>query len=325
MPKENYYDILGVSENASADEIKKAYRKLSLKYHPDKNPGKPECVEMFQKISEAFEVLRDPSKKQEYDMTRNNPFFGGGGMGGSPNMSFRTGDPMEDIFASFFGGVPGGFPAGFPAGFPPGFGQGFPGDFMAGNPNIRIFRNGVQVNMQQKPQAIVKHLTVTMEQVLYGATLPLEVERYIMEGQNKVHEIQKIYVTVEKGVDDNEMILLENQGNVVNENCKGDIKVFIKIENTTDFIRKGLDLWINKQISLKEALCGFSFDLKYVNNKSYTINNQAGNVIPPEYQKVIPNMGFTRGNHVGNLIIHFHIDFPTVMTPEKIAILNSVL
>jgi len=316
MPKENYYDILGVPETANAEEIKKAYRKLSLKYHPDKNPGKPECIEMFQKVSEAFDILRDSSKKQEYDMTHNNPFFGGG----PPNMNFHHGS-MDELFNSFFGG-------GFPQGFPPGFVQGFPPEFAGGGfpgPNIRIFRNGIPVNMTQKPQPIVQNLLVTMEQVLNGATLPLEIERYIMEGQNKVHEVQKIYVTVEKGVDDNEMILLENQGNVMNENSKGDIKIFIKIENNTDFVRKGLDLWINKQISLKESLCGFSFDLKYINNKVYTINNQAGNVIPPEYQKVIPNMGLSRGSHAGNLIIHFHVDFPSTMTPEKIAILNSVL
>jgi len=322
MPKENFYDILEVPESAGADEIKKAYRKLSLKYHPDKNPGKPECVEMFQKVNEAFEVLRDPAKKQEYDMTRNNPFGGGG----PPNMNFHHG-PMDDIFNTFFGG---GFPSGFPPGFPPGFQPGFPPEFpgMGGfpnNPNIRIFRNGVQVNMNQKPQPIVKNLLVTMEQVLTGANLPLEVERTIMEGQNKVIEIQKIYVTIEKGVDDNEMILLENQGDVLNEHCKGDIKIFIKVENNSDFIRKGLDLWVPKQISLKESLCGFSFDLKYINNKTYTINNQAGNVIPPNYEKVIPGMGLTRGGHTGNLIIHFQIEFPTTMTPEKIAILNSVL
>ena len=307
MTRENYYEILGVSETANEEEIKKAYRKLSLKYHPDKNPGKPECVEMFQKVSEAFEILRDSSKKQEYDMTRNNPFFGGGG---PPNMSFHHGS-MDDLFASFFGG-----------GFPPEF-SGMGG--FQNNPNIRIFRNAVPMNMSQKPLPIVKNIVVTMEQVLNGATLPLEVERFIMEGHNKVQEIQKIYVTVEKGVDDNEMILLENQGNIMNDSCKGDIKIFIKIENTTSFTRKGLDLWIDKQISLKESLCGFSFDLKYINNKIYTINNQAGNVIPPEYQKVIPNMGLSRGNHTGNLIIHFHIDFPTTMSPEKISILNSVL
>lgn len=227
----------------------------------------------------------------------------------------------------FFGGG-----AGFPPGFPPGFSQGFPpgfqGEFMGGfpnNPNIRIFRNGVQINTNQKPPPIIQNLVVTMEQVLNGATLPLEVERYIIEGQNKVYEVQKMYVTVEKGVDDNEIIVLENQGNVMSESCKGDIKIFIKIENNTDFIRKGLDLWIDKQISLKESLCGFSFELKYINNKVYTINNQAGNVIPPEYQKIIPNMGLTRGSHTGNLIILFHVDFPTNMNSDKIAILSSVL
>ncbi len=317
MPKENYYDVLGVSENADADEIKKAYRRLSLKYHPDKNQGKQDCVEMFQKISEAYEVLKDSQTRAEYDMTRKNPnpFMRMGSMDDAMFHHMNAAN-LDDLFSSFFGG------SGMGMGFPPGMGMGM--GFPPGA-NVRIFRNGVPVNVVSKPAPIVVTLKVSMLNVLNGANLPVEVERWVMEGVNRVHEVQKIYVKVEKGVDDNEMILLENQGNVLNDSCKGDIKVLIKVENNTGFVRKGLDLWIDKQISLKEALCGFSFDLKYVNGKTYTINNQPGNIIPPEYQKVIPNMGLTRENHIGNLVILFHIDFPTKISLEKIAILESIL
>ena len=82
---------------------------------------------------------------------------------------------------------------------------------------------------------------------------------------------------------------------------------------------------MNKDISLKESLCGFSFDIKYVNGKVYTINNQAGNLIPPNYQKVIPNMGLTREGHTGNLIIQFTTKFPETLSLEKIEALNKIL
>lgn len=107
MSKRDYYDILDVSKSASADEIKKAYRKKAIQYHPDKNPGDKEAEEKFKEAAEAYEVLSDPQKKQRYDQ------FGHAGMGGAASGGFGGGGmSMEDIFASFgdiFGGHFGGF------------------------------------------------------------------------------------------------------------------------------------------------------------------------------------------------------------------------
>ena len=86
-----------------------------------------------------------------------------------------------------------------------------------------------------------------------------------------------------------------------------------------------MDLFIQKEISLKDALCGFSFELKYINNKTYTINNHAGNIIPPNYQKIIPEMGLMRDEHKGNLIIQFNLVFPETLSLDKIAILETIL
>jgi DnaJ-class molecular chaperone len=300
--KDNFYNVLGVPETSTNEEIKKAYRKLSLKYHPDKNNGDPESVKMFQNISEAYEVLGDSQKKNEYDMMRNNPFAHMGIPGGMPHggMPFHH---MDDILSNIiFGGLGGGGSpfGGMPFGAMPGGGMPFP----PGGPNIRIFRNGVPVNFgNEKPQPITKTISINMETVLNGGKIPIEIERWILVNGNQNHEKQTLYVDIVKGVDNNEIIVLKDQGNVVNEQCKGDVKIFIKIENDSEYQRRGLDLILEKRISLKEALCGFSFDLKYINGKVYTINNHPGNVIPPEYQKVIPNMGLTRDNHVGNLII----------------------
>jgi DnaJ family protein A protein 2 len=95
--------------------------------------------------------------------------------------------------------------------------------------------------------------------------------------------------------------------------------------NDTDIKRQGLDLIYEKKISLKEALCGFRFDLKYVNGKIYTIQNNMGNIVHPGYHKIIPQMGIKRENDVGNLVIIFQVDFPTSLTEEKINGLKEIL
>jgi len=314
MP-ESYYDILGVSENASKDEIRKAYRSLSLQKHPDRNPNDPNAKMSFQKINEAYQVLFDDQKRAEYDMMQKNPFMrmqnpNDMGMG----MEFQN---LNEIFSSLFGGG-NGSPFGMP-GFPPGA-------------KVHVFHGGMPhmhaghfAHAMQKPPPIVQNITINMEQVLNGTTIPIEVERWLLEMDNKVFEKETVYVTVPKGIDDNEIIIIREKGNVVNENLKGDIKLFIKIENNTEFERKGLDLILNKKISLKESLCGFSFELKHVNGKSYTLNNNSGNIIPPEYKKVLPNMGLTRDNNTGNLIIHFHVEFPTTIEQNKIEMLKNIL
>jgi DnaJ-class molecular chaperone len=86
-----------------------------------------------------------------------------------------------------------------------------------------------------------------------------------------------------------------------------------------------LDLIYDKKISLKEALCGFTFEIKFINGKIYTLNNNSGNIITPEYRKIVPNMGLTRENHTGNLIVVFHVEFPEKLTSEQIKNLNEIL
>jgi len=314
--KESHYSTLGISESATPEEIKKAYRSLSLKYHPDKNPN---GQEMFQKINSAFEILGDPEKKREYDFMKNHKGFSMDDMGDM--------NDINDILSNLFGGVH-------------GMGMGFPGmpgirvahmnsnGFNPFNPphqgaNIHMFRNGIPI--QPKPPTIMYNLIIDMNQVLNGVQLPIDIERWIIENNIKIFEKQTIYVDVPKGIDDGEIIILSNQGNIADDNCKGDIKVYIKVNNNTIFERKGLDLFVEKQISLKESLCGFSFELKFLNDKVYTINNQTGNIIPPDYKKIIPNMGLTRENTKGNLIITFKIIFPTSLSQEQITQLNILL
>ena len=334
MNAESHYNTLEIPETANSDEIKKAYRKLSLLHHPDKNPGKVDISGKFQKINEAYEVLKNDQSRSQYDMEKSGPFAK---MGMGFNMGHQGEPGIDEIIANlFFGGMGQGqmnIPVhgqrhghhnvniahmgnmsnmGF---FPPGA-------------NIKIFRNGQQVNMQQaleKPTPIIKTVDISMEQVLNGATIPVEVERWLIANGNKIFECETLYVSIPKGIDDKEIIILKEKGNIINESCKGDVKIFIKIDNTSDFKRNGLDLILEKDITLKEALCGFSFELKYINGKTYTINNTIGNIIKPEYKKVIPNMGLEREQHKGCIIINFHVIFPETMDIEILEKIKEII
>jgi len=314
---QNFYEILGVNENASKDEIKKAYRILQMKHHPDRNKNDPESVSKSQKISEAWETLGDDEKRKEYDFIRKSPY---GKMNMSPNMNMHhmnMGVPLDEIFSTFFGGNP--------------FSQTQDGMFEGAK--IHVFHNGIPMNggmsfnfgQLQKPTPIIKTVTITLEQVMTGCTLPVDIERWINENGNKISEHETLYINIPKGADDNEIIILRDKGNMINETIKGDIKIFIKVINDTPFKRNGLDLIYEKRISLKDALCGFSFQLKHVNGKVYTINNSSGSIVVPEYQKLMPNMGLERESHIGNLIIHFHVDFPEKLNEEQIKQLKNIL
>ncbi len=302
------YKILGVSNDADQDAIKKAYRKLQMQHHPDKG-GDPE---MSKKINDAYSVLGDVEKRQLYDMLKNNPFNGIG--------------MQNDIFKMFFGGGLGGQGGGFPGW------MNFPGGF-EGCPQMQIFRNGrpININMLRKPTPIVKHIEISLEEAYTGTNVPLEVERWCQDGNIKRVEREKIYVSVRVGIDDNEIITVPQKGNIINDNLKGDIKVYVKIKNSSKFIRKGLDLVYKKTISLKEALTGFKFDLKHLSGKTYVINNYGGRIIKPQFHKIIAHMGMRRERRhpapplAGNLIITFDIKFPDSLTDEQITTLKEIL
>jgi len=318
---ESFYKILGISENASKDEIKKAYRTLSLKYHPDRNENKLESQQLFQKINAAYETLSDEQKRQEYDSMQRNPFMRMNSQHGAQFGHMNI--PVDEIFQAFFGG---GGESNFHSGFP-GF-PGFPmmGQRMGHGPgNIHIFTSGSGFNTLQKPTPIMKNIEINMEQVLNGTTIPLDIERWLLENGNKVFEHETLYINIPKGIDDNEIIILRDKGNIINDTLRGDVKIFVKIQNNTLFTRSGLDLILNKTISLKDALCGFSFDLKYLNDKIYTLNCNSGNIIQPGYKKILPNMGLTREGHTGNLIIQFSVEFPEKITEQQIEKIKEVL
>ena len=153
-------------------------------------------------------------------------------------------------------------------GMGPGMMHGF------GGSGMRIFHNGVQVDVggggqnifQQlnKPPPIIKNVNLTMEQAFNGDNIKIELERWVIIQDMKVNEKIEFSISIPKGIDHNELIMIRDQGHVINENNKGDLKLIIVLENHVDFIRNGLDIVYKKKITLKESLCGFKFEINFI-------------------------------------------------------------
>ena len=307
----NHYDVLGVSQDAGDMEIKKAYRGLSLKYHPDRNPSE-EAKDMIQKVNEAYEVLGDKSKRKQYDMELQFGMQGGmpfGHMNGMNEMN-----DINNIFNMMFGG-------------------GMPGFGGPGGPEIRIFHGGMPGNfhaeffhsMNARPDPLQKHLQITIEQSYIGCTLPIEIERTVISNNTKRMESETVYINVPKGIDDNETVTLHEKGNIINDR-KGEVRITFRVINNTPFKRSGLDLIYRQKINLKEALCGFSFEINHLNGKKLCLNNNSNpTVIKPNFKKVVPNLGMIREDSIGNMVIDFEIEFPESLTKEQVETLSNIL
>ena len=328
----NFYDILGVSKDASSDEIKKSYRKLSLKYHPDRNSD-ADATEKYKAINEAYETLSDEQQKQQYDMG----LQFGGIPGGMPGGGMHMDGDINDIFSMMFGNMPG----------MPGM-PGMGGMNMGGGPGIRIFHSGgggggfpgggfprgfpgmgpdIHQMFQQinKPSAIQKTVKISLEQVFNGETIEIQIERQNQSNTGQISEIENLMITIPKGIDDGEGIILRDQGHIT-PGLRGDVKIIFKVTNDTEFKRQGVDLIYQKKITLKEALCGFSFELHHINGKLLSMNNTINHsIIKPNYKKVVNGLGLVKENQTGNLIIEFIIEFPDNLNKEQIDVLKNVL
>ena len=323
----SYYDILEIDRNADDSDIKRAYRRKSLVYHPDRPNGD---AEKFKQISLAYETLGDKNRRKQYDFEQqfqgSSPFGGMFPSGSMPFMNMRTNvseDDVNDLFSSIFGQA---------------MSDGI--DSMMQSPNIHMFKgtrfgkgpleemfsNQSRKKTPVKPEPINIHLTISLEECYHGCSLPIVINRWIMISDIKINEEETVYVDIYKGVDTNEIIVLNDKGNVNDEQLKGDVKIIIAVENTTQFKREGLDLVFHKNLSLKESLCGFSFDIEHLNNKKLAFNNKSNNtLVKPNYRKKIPNMGLTRKDKTGSLVIVFDIIFPDKLDQEQMDKLNDIL
>jgi DnaJ-class molecular chaperone len=179
-----------------------------------------------------------------------------------------------------------------------------------------------------KPPLISIDVNISLDDVACGNTIPVEIERWnLNRDDNETYELEKHieYYSLPFGVESGEVVLLTNCGNEATNHTRGDVKVTFHVAEHAVFKRSGLDIHTEKTITLKEALCGFVFNIEHVNGKKFVFNSSSGNIIRDGLIKTIPKLGIRRGENVGNLSIVFHVAYPEKLTDEQVKKLLEVL
>jgi curved DNA-binding protein len=251
---DDYYQILGVQKTADPEEIKKAYRKLALKYHPDKNPNNPTAEEKFKKISEAYAVLSDQEKRKQYDsfgsdqfsqkfsredifrdfdinqILRDLGFAGGQGAGRRGNFSFRGNDPFADLF-----------------------GQGRQDYY----------------NAPQKGSDLQYNLNITLEESVFGVDKKLALQRD--------RTVDEINVKIPPGISTGKKLRLSGKGNPgMQSGPPGDLYLNINVVSHPIFARDGNDIHIEKSITFTQAVMGTSIDVPTIDGTIKRIKIPSG-------------------------------------------------
>jgi DnaJ-class molecular chaperone len=332
---ETYYSLLGINTNASYDEIKRVYRKLSLELHPDRNKNDAEKLEKYKKITAAYNILSDPTEKSKYDASIN--------FSSLPveeifmNMMFNPHDLNNIINNLYFSNME-AIPINKhrpsnasmkssmgPMGPMGSMGSMGPMASMAFNLNNKFSKGVNNFDFNSKPKTINHKINISLLDAYKGCKIPITIERWIYENNIEYIQEETIYVDIPKGIDNNEIITIKEKGNKLSNSNKGDIEVRITINNETTFERVGIDLIYKKTISLKESLCGFTFTINYLDGREFIINNKLGNIIPPEFRKIISNLGMTRENVTGDLIIIFNVEYPKTISNEVLEKISELL
>lgn len=348
MAKRDYYEILEVSKSATADEIKKAYRKLAIKYHPDKNEGDKAAEEKFKEAAEAYEVLSDAQKKQRYDQ------YGHAGVGGASGGGYGGGMNMEDIFSQFgdiFGG--GGF-----------------GDFFGGNSgrngrtranvgsNIRIklklnyadIKNGVEKKIKYRKLVLAKGATFKdcstcrgtgqvnrISQTFLGqmqtvAACPhcggsgktLSNKPSGANDQGMVHEEIETTIKIPAGVQEGMQLSMSGKGNAApGGGIDGDLLILIEEEKHPELERQDNHVVYNLAIGVIDAILGTSVEVPTVDGRAkITIDpgTQSGKVLRLR-GKGFPDIN---GYQTGDQLIAIHVWIPKKVSSEEAEMLKKL-
>ncbi|XP_047325242.1 dnaJ homolog subfamily B member 4-like [Impatiens glandulifera] len=341
----DYYKILQVERNAKDDDLKKAYRKLAMKWHPDKNPNnKKEAEAKFKQISEAYDVLSDPQKRVVYDQYGEEGLNGqvpppdaagpGGGAtffqtGEGPNVFRFNPRNANDIFAEFFGnsspfggmmGGGGGGGSGMRGGGGGGsrFGPMFPEEMFSS------FGDGSRPMMHtaagpRKASPIEQTLPCSLEDLYKGTTKKMKISREIADASGKTLPVQEILtIDIKPGWKKGTKITFPEKGNEQPNVIPSDLVFIIDEKPHNVFTRDGNDLVVTQKISLVEALTGYSVQITTLDGRSLTI--PINNVIHPNYEEVVSKEGMPipkEPSKRGNLRIKFNIKFPSKLTSEQ--------
>lgn len=312
---EDYYQVLGVDKKATAEEIKKAYRKLAVKWHPDKNPNnKSASEEKFKKISEAYAVLSDPEKRQNYDN------FGSADQ-------FRQQYSQEDIFRGFdldeilrsfgFGGSRGGGRTTFRTGRRGGGGGGYQ---EYDDPFSSIFGGGgghQYANMPQKGQDAEYNLSVSLEESVMGAD-----KKISLQMENRIEDIN---VKIPAGISSGKKLRLPGKGLAgINGGTNGDLYLNINVLPHPIFARDGNDLYIEKTIRFTQAALGTTIDVPTLDGTTKRLKIAPGT----QNNTKIRMKGFgvpgLKGAPKGDQYIKINVEVPKKLTDKQMKIIEQL-
>ncbi|WP_116787685.1 molecular chaperone DnaJ [Flavobacterium psychrotrophum] len=344
MAKRDYYEVLGIDRGASADQIKKAYRKKAIEHHPDKNPGDKSAEEKFKEAAEAYEILSDASKKARYDQYGHGAFEGGGGGGGFHGGGMN----MDDIFSQFgdiFGGAFGGG-----GGFG-GFGGGG-GQRRVKGSNLRIkvkltleeVANGVEKKVKVKRKVQAKGVQYRTCPTCNGAGQVMKITNTILgrmqtastchscggsgqiieskpanaDAQGMVMEDETVSIKIPAGVADGMQLKVSGKGNDApgGNSIPGDLIVAIEEVEHDTLKREGENLHLDLYISFAEAALGTSQDIETVTGKvriKLEEGIQSGKILRLK-GKGLPSLN-SYGN--GDLLIHVNVWTPKTLNKEQ--------
>jgi len=306
LSKKDYYSLLNVARSATADEIKKAYRKLAMQYHPDKNPGDKKSEEKFKEFSEAYEVLSDPKKREMYDQFGHAGAQGGFG-GGGPGGPFGG--------AGGFGGFggPGGFGGGAGANsdqFQDIFGDVFSEIFGARGHGAGAGAGGAR-RRQQRGSDLRYTLNIPFEEAALGTE---KVISFVRQRSGK-DETAKLSVNVPAGVKDDQRLKLagEGDGPATGNGPAGDLYVIIKVQDHPLFKRQDNDIALDLPVTYTDAILGTSVEIPTITGKA-VIRIPPGTHTGQTFRlkgKGFPKVG---GFGSGDMLVRLVVD-----TPEKIS------
>ena len=362
MAKRDYYEVLGVSKTASEDEIKRAYRKLAIKYHPDRNPGDKTAEEKFKEAAEAYDVLHDPQKRQQYDQFGFNGPMGDGGFGG---FGGAGGFSMDDIF-SMFGDVFGGHGGGF-SGFGGG-GHRQPARYRGSDLRLKVkltlqeVATGVTKKFKLRKDVTCQHchgtgaengsgketcpnchgsgVEVRTQQSIFGV-VQTQTTCHVCGGEgtvikDKCHECggtgitkgeEVVEINIPAGVAEGMVVNVPGKGNAGKHNgIPGDIQVYIEEEENSTFVRDGQNIIYNLLLDIPTAALGGKVMIPTIDGKNVEIKINAGTQPGTTLRlrgKGLPAVeGY--GHGTGDLVVHISVYIPKELTKEEKEALESL-
>lgn len=334
--KEDYYEILGLSKGASAAEIKKAYRKKAIEFHPDKNPGDKQAEANFKKAAEAYEVLSDPQKKSQYDQFGHSAFESGGFGGGGMNMEDIF-SQFGDIFGSAFGG--GGFG---------GFGQ---SQSRGKGSNLRIrvqmtlkeIANGAEKKIKVKRKVQAPGVRYSTCNTCNGRGQVMRVTNTILgrmqsaspcpkcngsgqtlsdrpsgsDANGMIESEETVSIKIPAGVEEGMQLKVSGKGNEAAGNgISGDLLVLIEEKSDDQFVREGNHLHYDLYISIAEAALGVSKEIKLLEGKvriKLESGIQSGKTLRLRGKGISDLNGYGKGD----LLVHVNVWTPKTLNKEQ--------